>query len=300
MTIAPRPPAEVAIDAALVRALLAEQHPDLAHSPLVEVGEGWDNKLFRLGDDLGVRVPRRAASAALIEHEQRWLPVSSPRLPLPVPVPHRVGRSGLRFPWPWSVTAWFSGQTALVTPPQNFTAAAVALGQFLRALHQPAPDAAPRNPFRGVSLAAREASFRQYLEQANGLVARVDVLDLWERALSTVAWTGPATWIHGDLQPGNLIVDRDRLSAVIDFSDLAAGDPAVDLSVAWILLPTNVRSIFRDCARDRLAPVDNDTWMRARGWALLLGLAYLANSRDDESLGALGKTTIDAALRNEA
>jgi aminoglycoside phosphotransferase (APT) family kinase protein len=300
MTIAPRPPAEVAIDDALVRALLAEQHRDLAHLPLVEVDEGWDNKLFRLGDDLVVRVPRRASSAALIEHEQRWLPVLSQRLPLSVPVPQRVGRASPLFPWPWSVTAWFSGQTALVTPLQNSTAAAVALGQFLSALHQPAPDAAPRNPWRGVPLAARETSFRQYLEQAKGLVAGADVLDLWERALSTPAWTGPATWIHGDLHPGNLIVDRDRLSAVIDFSDLAAGDPAVDLSVAWILLPTRVRSIFRACARDRLAPVDDDTWMRARGWALALGLAYLANSRQDESLGALGKTTIDAALRDGA
>ena len=103
MTTRARPPAEVAIDASLIRALLQEQHPDLAHLALVDVGEGWDNRLFRLGDDLAVRIPRRAVAAVLIEQEQRWLPQLAPRLPLPIPVPRRVGRPGCGFPWSWSI-----------------------------------------------------------------------------------------------------------------------------------------------------------------------------------------------------
>src|SRR5678815_2309167 len=138
-----KPIAEVTIDTSVVRALLQEQHADLAHLSLVEVGEGWDNKLFRLGEDLVVRVPRRAASAALIEHEQRWLPRLSPRLPLPVPVPLRVGRPGCGFPWSWSVVPWLPGQSALLAPLQDVATGAVALGRFLRALHQPAPGDAP-------------------------------------------------------------------------------------------------------------------------------------------------------------
>ncbi len=128
MTIEPKPPAEVAIDAPLVRALLQEQHPDLGDLKLVDIGEGWDNRLFRLGDDLAVRLPRRAASARLIEREQRWLPSLSERLPLAVPVPRRTGRPGHRFPWPWSITSWFPGQTALMAPPPDPQATAVALG----------------------------------------------------------------------------------------------------------------------------------------------------------------------------
>src|SRR6185503_5007842 len=111
MIMGGKPPAEVSIDRSLVIALLQEQHPDLAHLPLTEIDEGWDNKLFRLGDDLVVRVPRRAASAALIEQEQRWLP-RLPLLPLPVPVPIRVGRPGCGFQWSWSVVAWLPGQSA--------------------------------------------------------------------------------------------------------------------------------------------------------------------------------------------
>src|SRR5918995_1620955 len=113
MTIRAKPPAEVPIDRSLVQALLQEQHTDLARLPLIDIGEGWDNKLFRLGNHLAVRVPRRTASALLIEQEQLWLPRLSERLPLPVPVPLRIGRPGCGFPWAWSVVPWFAGHSAL-------------------------------------------------------------------------------------------------------------------------------------------------------------------------------------------
>lgn len=293
-----KPTAEVTIDPSIVRALLQEQHADLADLPLIEVDEGWDNKLFRLGEDLSVRVPRRAASAALIEHEQRWLPQLSSRLPLPVPVPLRVGRPGCGFPWAWSVVPWFPGHSALLAQPQDPAMTAVALGRFLRALHEPAPENAPHNPWRGVPLAARTKTLEEHLQRLDGLVDRGAILGLWERVLSTPAWPGPPLWIHGDLHPGNLLVSGRRLSAVIDFGDLTAGDPATDLSVIWMLLSPSARPIFLTAARGEFDPIDDNTLMRARGWALALGLAYLANSLDDEAMAALGRATIDSALRD--
>jgi aminoglycoside phosphotransferase (APT) family kinase protein len=295
MTIGAKPTAEVTIDPSFVRALLQEQQADLAHLSLTEVAEGWDNKLFRLGDDLTVRVPRRAASAALIEHEQQWLPRLSPRLPLPVPVPLRVGRPGCGFPWSWSVVPWFPGESALLAPPPDLATTAVALGRFLRALHQPAPESAPHNPWRGVPLAARAKAVREYLQQLDGLIDRGAVLGLWERVLSTPPWSGPLLWIHGDLHPGNLLINSGRLSAVIDFGDLAAGDPATDLSVIWMLLPPLARQTFLTSVRGEFYPLDDHMLIRARGWALALGLAYLANSGDDETMRALGRATIDNA-----
>ena len=301
MTTRSKPTAEVTIDTSVVRSLLQEQHPDLAHLPLIEVGEGWDNKLFRLGGDLAVRIPRRRASATLIEHEQRWLPRLAPRLPLPVPAPLRVGRPGSGFPWSWSVVRWFPGQSALLAPPPDVATTAttaVALGRFLRALHQPAPEDAPRNPWRGVPLSARAERVQDDLQRLDGLVNRSAVLGLWERVLSTPAWCGPPLWIHGDLHPGNLLVSGGRLSAVIDFGDLAAGDPATDLSVAWMLLPPSVRQTFFTSAREEFDPLDDHTLMRARGWALALGVAYLANSRDDDAMTARGRATIDNVLND--
>lgn len=188
MTTGPKPPAEVTIEPSLVRALLHEQHPDLAQLALIDIGEGWDNKLFRLGDDLAVRLPRRTASAALIEQEQRWLPQLSPRLPLPVPVPLRIGRPGAGFPWSWSVVPWFAGESALFPSPQDTASMVPALGQFLRALHQPAPDDAPHNPWRGVPLATRAKKVREHVQQLNGVVDGIAVLSLWERVVSAPSW----------------------------------------------------------------------------------------------------------------
>jgi aminoglycoside phosphotransferase (APT) family kinase protein len=286
----------VPIDISLVRALLLEQHADLLHLPLVDVGEGWDNRLFRLGDDLAIRLPRRAAAAALIEHEQRWLPVLAPRLPLPIPVPLRIGRPGCGFPWCWSVVRWFTGETAMVEPPQDPATTAMVLGRFLRALHHPAPEEAPQNPWRGVPLAARDKGIREHLQRLDRLIDCQAVLTLWERALATPAWSGPPLWIHGDLHPGNLLIAGGDISAVIDFGDLTAGDPAADLAVAWMLLPRPARSLFLTSARGDFNPLDDAMLMRARGWALVLGTAFLASARDDEPATALGRATIDAAL----
>ena len=165
-----RPSADVTIDTSLVRALLQEQHPDLAHLSLNEVGDGWDNKLFRLGEDLEVRLPSpRRLSAALIEHEQRWLPRLAAQLPLPVPVPLRVGRRGCGFPWSWSVVPWLAGQRALLTPVKDVATAAVALGQFLRALTSRAPGDATTQPVaKCVAERHGGAHPREHLQQVDG------------------------------------------------------------------------------------------------------------------------------------
>jgi aminoglycoside phosphotransferase (APT) family kinase protein len=257
VTIGATPPAEVAIEPSLVRALLQEQHADLLHLPLLDVGEGWDNRLFRLGDDLAIRLPRRAAAAELIRHEQRWLPLLAPQLPLPIPVPLGIGRPGCGFPWFWSIVPWFTGQTAMIAPPQDLATTARVLGRFLRALHQPAPEDAPLNPWRGVPLAARADAMREHLQRLDGVVERHAVLALWERVLPTPPWSGPPVWVHGDLHPGNLLTSGGHLSAVIDFGDLTAGDPAADLAVAWMLFPPSARALFLTSARGETDPLDD-------------------------------------------
>src|SRR5437773_2048766 len=211
------PPADVTIEPSLVRALLSDQHPDLAHLPLVDVGSGWDNRLYRLGDGLAVRMPRRAVAAPLIEHEQRWLPELAPRLPLPIPAPVRIGRPGCGYPWSWSVVPWVAGKPAAIEPPDDGAAAAVTLGTFVCALHHPAPNGVPSNPVRGVPLADRANAVHRRVMRLEGAVNRATVLAAWEEALHAPSWSGPPLWIHGDLHPGNLIVTAGRVSAVIDF-----------------------------------------------------------------------------------
>ncbi len=289
------PAAEVDVDAALVRALLADQlpdlRPDLAELDIVAVASGWDNAIFRLGADLTVRLPRRAAAAQLIENEQQWLPYLAPKLPLPIPTPVATGRPGLGFPWCWSVGPWLPGDTAAAVPPDDLEAAATALAAFLRALHQPAPPDAPANPVRGVPLTDRAPRFHADVEKIAALIDAPRVLARWAELVATSPWPGPPQWLHGDLRSANLLVHHGRLSAVIDFGDITGGDPATDLSIAWMLFPPAARAVFR-------AEVEADaaTWSRAQGWAIALGAAYVANSADDVYLEREGRAVIDAVL----
>jgi aminoglycoside phosphotransferase (APT) family kinase protein len=300
MTTGGIPDADIDISPSLVRALLEDQHPDLAHLTLVDVGHGWDNKIFRLGYSLAVRLPRRSASAGLVATEQRWLPELAPRLPLPIPAPVRIGVPACGYPWSWSIVPWLVGEPAALAHAYDPDAVAGDIGAFVRALHQPAPGDAPLNPFRGVPLAHRTHVVRDRVAQLGALVEGREALALWERALSAGAYSGPAVWLHGDLHPANLLVNDGLLSAVIDFGDLTAGDPATDLAIAWMLLPPRSRSVFRTAARDPSGAVDDGTWMRARGWALLIGLAFLTSSRDSALMERLGRSTVEAVLADIA
>jgi aminoglycoside phosphotransferase (APT) family kinase protein len=303
------PAAEVEVTADLVRRLLADQHPDLARLPVEFLANGWDNAMFRLGTEQAVRMPRRKLGAAIIEHEQRWLPKLAPLLPLPVPYPERIGHSALGYPYPWSVVPFLRGAPATDSPspdlaPDDLAAMAVAIGGFLAALHVPAPQDAPANPVRGVPLASRAAAFAKNLavlsdepvlsgESAlSGQISPDAVLPVWESALSAPGYDGPPRWLHGDLHPGNILMDDGRVSGVIDFGDITSGDPATDLAVAWMLLPLSFHGAFRAAYEDAGGPEGDALWRRARGWALHFALVYLANSADLPWLADVGRRTL--------
>lgn len=256
------PAADLDITVADVERLLRAQHPELL-GPLERVAHGWDNDVFHLGDHLAVRLPRREPAAQLVEHEQRWLPELAPRLPVRIPVPVAVGRPDEHYPWAWSVVPWFDGRRGLDVDPRERDALAVALAAVLRALHAPAPPDAPYNPYRGVPMRERDEVVRDRLAGAP------ELLPAWEAGLAAAPWAGPPLWLHGDLHPGNVVVRDGELAALIDFGDLCAGDPASDLSVAWLAFTATGRSAFRAALADRY---DDADWTRARGWAAALAL----------------------------
>src|SRR5688572_25811372 len=206
------PAAEVHIDAELARALLRAQHPDLAHLAVAELDSGWDNAMFAVGDELALRLPRRQLGAALIAHEQRWLPQLAAVLPLRTPAPLRIGAPACGYPWSWSIVPWLPGESADVAPPRADQADALA--QFLRALHAPPPPDAPRNPGRGVPLAARADATAARMERLGRTTDAIAprVKSLWRDALEAPL-DAPPTWIHGDLHPRNVLVREGRLSA---------------------------------------------------------------------------------------
>ena len=286
------PAAEIDIDEALVTRLLAAQHPDLATLPVAPLASGWDNAVFRLGDELTVRLPRRQIGADVIATEQRWLPELALRLPLPTPRPLRVGMPTAEYPWRWSICPWLPGNTAATSPPANLTDAARALGAFVAALHTPAPTDAPFNPYRSVPLCARAQRLQQRVAQLTTAIDVDAVQQLWQALSSRPVWSHSPTWMHGDLHAMNVLVHEGRISAVIDFGDLAAGEPAPDLAVAWMLFAPAERAVFRAAS----GAIDTDTWARGRGWALVFALEYLANSADNLTMHQLGRRTLAAVL----
>ncbi len=280
------PAAEVAVSPDLVRRLLTAQHPDLADRPATVLANGWDNFICRLGEDLLIRMPRRELAAALVLHEQRWLPVLAPRLPLAVPAPVRTGQPGEGYPWSWSITRFLPGQVAARTPPADPAAAAAGMGEFLRALHEPAPDDAPANPVRGVPLVDRHQTVTENMAILGGQIDQRLTAAMWMTARDIEPWDGPPLWLHGDLHPANILVHDGALSAVIDFGDITAGDPATDLSVAWMLFPDPAH---RDVFWDAYGKADQNTKNRARGWALSLSLVCQAHSADNPLMTEIGR-----------
>jgi aminoglycoside phosphotransferase (APT) family kinase protein len=264
------------ITAELVRDLLRDQHPDLADRPVRFGARGWDNQLWRLGDDLAVRLPWATLSAdALLRKEHVWLPALAPHLPLPIPVPQRLGEPSERFSRPWIVTTWVPGEPADRAPATQAGSAADTLAAFLTALHRPAPTGAPAGRDRGGPLADHAEGFAKQLASATdlGLITDPDaVRAVWEDAAAAAEWDGPALWLHGDLHPANVLTEEGAICGVIDFGDLCAGDPACDLAAAWILLPDGAADRFHAAYQ----PVpDAATLRRARGWAVGRALACI-------------------------
>ncbi|RKN08399.1 aminoglycoside phosphotransferase family protein [Streptomyces radicis] len=284
------------IDEALVRSILREQHPDLAALDLRAPTRGWDNELWRLGDALAVRLPRTPRAPDLLRKEHRWLPGLAARLPLPVPTPVRFGEPSARFPMPWTVAAWVPGEPADRVPLAEGRGAADRLAGFLRALHRDAPADAPVNPERGVPLARLTDGFDEGLRAAadHGLPGGArEVRDVWDEAVSAPEAKGPPVWLHADLHPANVVVADGTLAGVIDFGELCAGDPAVDLAAAWLLLPSGAHTRFFDAYGD----VDDAAIRRARGWAVRAALGLLAIGRAGERGLPGGKPTWGPAGR---
>ena len=258
------------IDEGLIVRLLQEQAPHLAGLRAVKVKDGWDNAVWRLGEVLAIRITRRAVAVDLHRHEQRWLPVLAPGLPLPVPAPVIVGVPSAQFPWPWSVVPWFEGEVAAVAPllPQE----ARALGAFLAALHVPAPEDVAPNPARGGPLASRQEAVAMWAEQPltsgdEALIA--EAAGLFNAGVLAATAT-ERVWIHGDLHPRNVLVSQGRLCAVLDWGDVTAGDAAADLAALWWLFDLDVHGDFWSAYHQVPAAM----WHRARAWAILFGPSF--------------------------
>jgi aminoglycoside phosphotransferase (APT) family kinase protein len=290
------PATRVDINASLVRQLVVSQFPQWADLSIKPVEfDGWDNRTFRLGDQMCVRLPSAERYAGQVEKEHRWLPRLAPLLPLSIPVPLAMGVPADGYRWHWSVYRWLEGENAAVGRIADLQQFATTLARFLAALQQIDPTGGPppgrHNFFRGGPLATYDAETRDAISALHGKIDTEAVTRVWEVALDST-WRGTPVWLHGDVSAANLLVRRGILSAVIDFGSSGVGDPACDLTIAWTLFSGQSAEAFRAAL-----PVDGATWARGRGWALWKGLITLAafiNTNPTEA--DQGQRAIDAVL----
>ncbi|MDP9270853.1 MAG: aminoglycoside phosphotransferase family protein [Chloroflexota bacterium] len=257
---------ELEIDAALVRRLLGEQFPEWVDLPLRRIEPaGTVNAIFRLGDELAVRLARREGPTRPGGKEFDWLPRLAPLLPVEIPVPVAQGHPSADYPWFWDIHTRVKGETVPVGEIDAIQAARD-LAALLAALQQVSPVGAP--PGRGITLAERDKEIRYWLSRFEGNSV---VTAEWERALAAPPWDGPPVWHHGDLDARNWLVRNGRISGVIDWGSMGVGDPACDVMVAWKLHSPVARDVLREAL-----PTDDATWERARGWALSQAVSALA------------------------
>ncbi len=266
---------QVNIDVSLVRKLIATQFPDWAGLEIKPVEHGgWDNRSFHLGDHMLLRLPSAQCYVAQVTKEQYWLPKLAPDLPLPIPVPLAIGNPGEGYPWHWSVNQWINGNAATIESIDNMTEFAISLAAFLTALHKidttGGPIAGEHNFHRGSRLATYDDETQQAIAILGNEIDVQAVKALWKEALSTT-WQFQPVWVHGDVAAGNLLVEKGKLTAVIDFGQLGIGDPACDLVIAWTMFKGESRLAFKAALL-----LDNATWARARGWALWKALIVCA------------------------
>ena len=273
------------IDDALVRRMVATQFPQWADLPVrsAAVG-GWDNRSFRLGEHMIVRLPSAADYSVQVEKEHRWLPKLAPLLRLPIPTPLAIGEPAGGYPWSWSIYRWIEGETAAPERIGDMSDFAASLAQFLIALQRIDPTDGPRpgphNFWRGGSLTTYDAETRRAIALLKGKINTKVATEVWEAALKT-RWDRPPVWIHGDVSAGNLLVRAGRLSGVIDFGMLGVGDPACDLAIAWTLFSGESRGAFR-----AMLPLDAGTWARGRAWALWKALIVAAGLVESNAVEA--------------
>ena len=255
------------ISVELVEKLITEQFFEYSHLPISQVFPGGnDNRTFRLGDNLSIRIPSNESYVSQVEKEAKWLPYLASKLSLPITIPIKLGKPSKLLDHPWSINTWLKGQAVTsenITSQEQF---AKALAQFLTELativSPPQLQAGAHNFYRGGDLAVYAEQTQNSLKSLNSRIDTTIFQKIWVRALKS-RWNKSDVLVHGDIAVGNLLVENGQLSAVIDFGCLGAGDPACDLVMAWPFFNKSARQVFK-----ANLPYDEETWNRSRGWAL--------------------------------
>ena len=291
---------QLIINEALAQQLIIDQFPQWKDLLIQAVThQGWDNRTFRLGDRMLVRLPSTEEYVRQVQKEQKWLPILALKLSLPIPEPIALGQSSKDFPWEWSVYKWLEGDSAntINLEEKDLEAIAQQLAYFLNEFHKldvaGAPPPGLHNYWRAAHTSVYDAETRALINKLKSHIDADSANSLWEKAISS-QWGKDPVWVHGDVASGNILVKDNKLSAVIDFGCMGIGDPACDLTIAWTFFKNKSREAFKKAMN-----LDPDTSERARAWALWKALYELSELDDKLSAKAIEQKRIIADILKE-
>jgi len=296
--------AEIEVDADRARELIATQFPELRDASVRMLAAGWDNVVHLVGERWAFRFPRREIAVPGVHRELETLGRLAGHLPLAIPVPHYVSEPADGYPWPWFGAEFLPGVELAEArlPDDARVELGAALGAFLRTLHAPrlarlVGTTLPVDPMRRADMSFRVAQVRRRVErlaEAGLWTPTPDLERLFARAAALPV--PPRTVVlHGDLHMRHVLVDATgRATGVIDWGDVCAGDPSVDLSIAYASLAGDARAALTEA----YGPIDGLTELRARVVGAFLAAALLeyAADRGTESLGEEARRSLERVL----
>jgi aminoglycoside phosphotransferase (APT) family kinase protein len=270
---------QIELDPVDVARLVAAQFPEWAGLAVERViSDGTVNAMFRLGHDKVVRLPLVEGGAADIAKEAGTLALLGGALSARMPQLLARGEPDGDFPFAWSVLEWLPGHAPDPEALVDELGLADDLAAFLTELRAVPVDGAPP-AYRGGGLERLrelDRTVRDCLARVTDLVDSARLIDAWEGVLAGNPSTAALRWLHSDLLPSNVLVDeRGRLTAVLDWPTAGRGDVSGDLIAAWNILGPAGRARLRE----RLG-IDDDEWLRGRGWALSQAAIALPYYRD--------------------
>jgi aminoglycoside phosphotransferase (APT) family kinase protein len=288
------------ITLSIVAELIDEQFPEWANLQIKPIEfSGNDNRTFRLGEEMIVRLPSALGYIEQVEKEQKWLPILAPYLSLTIPQPIAKGYPSKNYPWNWSIYKWIEGNNANISSITNEQLKQIALdlARFLNELHKiditNAPIPGLHNYWRGAHLSVYDIETRKAVAKLRGILNTEVLTSVWEIAKSS-KWDKNSVWVHGDLTSENILIKDQQLTAVIDFGCLGIGDPACDLVIAWTFFKTESRKIFK-----KALCLDQETWNRAMGWAVWKALITLLSIQDKNSPKAMKQLYVINEILND-
>lgn len=289
------------INSYLVLNLISNLFPEFRNLLVTEVkNQGHDNRSFRLGDEMVVRLPTMECYALAVEKEQKFLPLLAPYISTKIPVPLKMGAPSKDYPFHFSIYKWLEGESAshVTLETHHLEQLALELAKFLKELQSidqlNGPPPGLHNWYRGDHVSVYDKGARDQFAELLDVIDTNKILELWEQAILT-KWQKPPVWIHGDFASTNLLIKDNKLSAVIDFGCMGVGDPACDLVIAWTLFKGKSRDLFKDGM-----DLDEDTWLRAKAWALWKATFELGQIKDKKSHRAVEQLKIIERIMDES